>query len=165
MGEVATLTLTLPERVLKALKERSGSEGKTVDEVIGNIILEQLGISDPEVRVEFHLKLCEKYLGEAEDFLSRADYVQASEKAWGAASQMLKAVAYAKEGRGLVSHGELWEYASKLSRELKDKELMRLWSVAISLHVNFYENWAPGEDVKRAVNDVKEFIVKLGKLI
>jgi hypothetical protein len=39
------------------------------------------------------LKLCEKYLKEAEEFLGKGDGVEAGEKAWGAATQMLKAVA------------------------------------------------------------------------
>ena len=54
---------------------------------------------------------------EAEDFLARKDYVQASEKAWVAASQMLKALA-AKEGRELRSHAELWKYADELAEKL-----------------------------------------------
>jgi hypothetical protein len=43
------------------------------------------------------LELPERYLGEAEELLARGDYVQASEKAWGAAAQIVKAVA-AREG-------------------------------------------------------------------
>jgi len=52
---------------------------------------------DPEARFEVHLELSERYLGEAEELLARGDYVQASEKAWGAAAQIVKAVA-AREG-------------------------------------------------------------------
>ena len=46
--------------------------------------------------------------------LARGDYVQASGKAWGAAAQMVKAVA-AREGRELRSHAELWGYMDKLA--------------------------------------------------
>ena len=158
-------SIVLPEKVLKALEKKAESEGKTIDETISNLLLEQLNVSDSEVRIELHLKLCEKYLKESEEFLGKADYVQASEKAWGAATQMLKAVAYAKEGRRLTSHSELWEYASKISKEVEEPELARLWRTAVSLHVNFYENWAPGEDVIQAINEVKVFIDKLRKLI
>ncbi|HID90462.1 TPA: hypothetical protein EYP44_00695 [Candidatus Bathyarchaeota archaeon] len=159
------VTVVLPERVLRVLKERSESEGKTIDEIIGDALLEQFNVSDPEARVELHLKLSEKYLKEAEAFLDKADYVQASEKAWGAAAQMLKAVAYARERRRLTSHRELWEYASRVSREFGEPELMRLWRTAISLHVNFYESWAPAEDVEQAIGDVHELIKRLRGLI
>ena len=41
---------------------------------------------DPESRIEIHLSLSDKYLREAEDLIKKGDYVQASEKAWDAAS-------------------------------------------------------------------------------
>lgn len=37
-----------------------------------------------EDEVELHLKLAEKYLCEAEDLLAKGDYIEASEKGWGA---------------------------------------------------------------------------------
>jgi len=83
---------------LEALEERAESEGKAVEELIIEAVFKQLNIADPEARAELHLKLCEKYMREAEDFLAKKDYVQASRKAWGAASQIVKASA-AKEGR------------------------------------------------------------------
>lgn len=45
------------------------------------------GYSPPKIRVEVHLKLCERLLREGEELLAKKDYVQASEKFWGAASQ------------------------------------------------------------------------------
>ncbi|RSN69205.1 HEPN domain-containing protein [Candidatus Korarchaeum cryptofilum] len=119
---------------------------------------------DPEADVELHLKLCEKYLREAEDFLARKDYVQASEKAWGAASQMLKALA-AKEGRELRSHAELWKYADELAEKLGDEELRYLWRTANALHQNFYENWMPSREVELSVRDVKEFVRRLRAIL
>ncbi len=85
------------------------------------------------------MRLCEKYLSEAEEFLAKKDYVQASEKAWGAASQIVKALA-AKEGEELRSHASLWEYVDRLAEKLRDVELRRLWRTASVLHQNFYEN-------------------------
>jgi hypothetical protein len=45
----------------------------------------------------------------------------------------------------------------------EDRELRRLWSRANSLHQNFYEGWMPPEDVKYAVEDVKQFVEQLKK--
>jgi uncharacterized protein (UPF0332 family) len=107
-------------------------------------VLERLGIADPEARAELHLKLCEKYIREAEELLAEKDYVKACEKAWGAAAQIVKALA-AREGRKLGSHAALWKYVDELAERLGDAELRRLWRTANALHQNFYENWMLGK--------------------
>ena len=83
------------------------SEEELMLEALSKILNEPL---DPETGVETHLKLSEKYMKDAEEFLAKKDYVQASEKAWGAAAQIVKALA-AKEGKELRSHesyGNTW---------------------------------------------------------
>jgi hypothetical protein len=69
----------------KKLEERLRREAEelniSIDELIVDIFLKTLNISlDPNDRVEFYLRLCEKFLSEAEEFLARGDYIQASEK-------------------------------------------------------------------------------------
>jgi len=164
VSKVATTTVVLPEKVLEALKEKSESEGKAVEELIGEALFRQLNIVDPEAEVELHLELCEKYLREAEDFLAKGDYAQASEKTWGAASQMVKAVA-ARKGLELRSHGGLHKEIVRLTKETGDDEIRSLWQSAISLHQNFYENWLPPEIVEWNVNDVKKLVNKLKGLV
>ena len=117
---------------------------------------------DPESKAEVHLTLSDKYMKEAEEYLNKGDYVQASEKAWGAASQMVKAVA-AKKGKDLKSHSELHSFVLTLKNEVKDPELRRLWQAATSLHQNFYENWLPADFVRESIEDVKEFIKRIKK--
>ncbi len=68
----------------------------------------------PPERAEFHRNLAERFLREAEELLARGDYVQASEKAWGAAAQIVKAVA-AKKGKELKSHGDLWRFVLEVA--------------------------------------------------
>jgi uncharacterized protein (UPF0332 family) len=80
---------------------------------------------DPDDRVEFHLRLSEKFLSEAEEFLRKGDYLQASEKGWGAAAQIVKALAV-KEGRELRSHKDLWSYVNELAKKLQDIEIRHL---------------------------------------
>jgi HEPN domain-containing protein len=162
-GQVNVITIALPKKVLKALERRSAAEGRAVEEFISETVLERLGISDPEARTELHLKLCEKYMREAEELLERKDYIQASEKAWGAASQMVKALA-AREGGELRSHAALWDYVDELAEKLKDVELRHLWGTANALHQNFYENWMPPREVELSVRDVKTFLEKLRKV-
>ena len=101
---------------------------------------------------------------EADEFLEKGDYVQASEKLWGSASQIVKAVA-AKRGVELRSHTELWNYVAKLREELQDPQVSTLWHVANSLHVNFYEAWSPPELVRDGAIKVKEFKKRLERLL
>ena len=158
------ITVVLPGKALEALEERAESEGKAVEELIIEAVFKQLNIADPEARAELHLKLCEKYMREAEDFLAKKDYVQASRKAWGAASQIVKASA-AKEGKELRSHAAIWDYLDKLAEKLEDVELRHLWGRANNLHQNFYENWMPPREVELSVKDTRNLLEKLRKAI
>jgi len=159
------ISLVLPKKIEKKLKEeveRTGvSEEELIIEALSKFLNEPL---DPETKAEIHLKLSEKYLRNAEEFLTKKDLVQASEKAWGAATQIVKALA-AKEGKELRSHGELHKYVAELSKEKDDREIMKFWFLATSLHQNFYENWFPEEAVRSAIKDVKNFIEKLRKFL
>lgn len=161
---MAAITLELPSDLLKALKKMAERDGKSLEEVVSEAVLKQCGVEDPEVKSEIHLKLCEKYLREGEELLEEGDYVQASEKAWGAASQAVKAVA-AKRGSELRSHEEIHKEIIKLARETGDDEIRSLWQSAISLHQNFYENWLPPEMVKWNIDDVKKLVEKLKDLM
>ena len=101
-----------------------------------------------------------KYLDEAEELIKRKDYVQASEKLWGAAAEIVKVVA-AKRGIEIKSHGELYKFVANLGTELEDPELIRLFSLAGALHQNFYEDWLPPETVVDHAEAVKELVAKL----
>ena len=94
--------LEVPSVVLEALERRASLEGKTLEELAVEAVLNYCGISDPEVKAEVHVKLCEKYLREGEELLAKEEYAQASEKFWGSASQAVKALA-ARRGLELRS--------------------------------------------------------------
>lgn len=149
---------------MKELKRIAENEGKSIDEIIIEASLSRIGLDDPETRVEMHLKLCEKYLNEAKELLMKKDHAQASEKAWGAASQIVKALAL-KRGRELRSHGELWSYVSEIAEETGDVELKRIWGLANLLHQNFYEASIPPNYVELYISDVERFISKIRDLM
>lgn len=137
------VSLVLPKKIEKKLKEEAEKKGISEEEIIVEAISKALDEPlDPDELVEVHLKLLEKYMNEAEDFLKKGDYVQASEKVWKAAAQAVKALA-AKDGREIRSHRELNEEVSRISRETGDDEIRALWQSATALHQNFYENWLP----------------------
>jgi hypothetical protein len=90
-----------------------------------------------------------KYLKDAEAALAGRDYIQASEKLWGATAKAVEAVA-AKRGILIRSHERLWDFVERLDQEYFEWRLAEKFSIASALHTNFYEVWMPprivGED-------------------
>jgi hypothetical protein len=155
----------LTKKLFEKLREEALKKDISTEELVVEILSKALNHTlDSSEKVELHLKIVEKFLREAEEFLAKGDHVQASEKGWGVVAQMVKAVA-AKENLELRSHASLWEYLDKLAEKLQDVELRRLWWTANNLHQNFYENWMTPRDVKYAIEDVKKFVEKLKKLL
>ena len=105
-----------------------------------------------------------RLLAQARSELAAGDVPQASEKGWGAAAQMLKAVA---EERGWEHgrHRHLSRVASRLRAETGDRDLFRLYMVADSLHGNFYEDELEPQDVAEALDDVTTLVAKVEPLI
>ncbi len=93
------------------------------------------------------------YWQQAQDELEKGDLRQASEKGWGAAAQIVKAVA---EHRGLEhkSHRDLFEVVSSLNNE----RINAGFSFANTLHINFYEGWLTENLVRQYLNSVGEFV-------
>lgn len=102
-------------------------------------------------------------LAQGREELAQGDVRQASEKGWGAAAQIVKAVA---EQRGWPhrNHAALFDAISYLVAETRDVEIRRLFDVANALHINFYENWNNAENVSTALDDVERFVDKLEPL-
>ncbi len=92
------------------------------------------------------------------------DLGQASGKGWGAAAAIIKAAA---EQRGLFhrNHNALHIVIDSLARETGDQDLRRLFAVASSLHVNFYENLYSRQWVESSIQDVEQFVAKVEALL
>ena len=103
-------------------------------------------------------------LAQGRQELAGGDVRQASEKGWGAAAQMLKAIA---EQRGWEhrNHAALFDVISFLVSETRGDEIRRLFRVANALHVNFYENWDNATNVASDLNDIERFLDKLEPLV
>jgi hypothetical protein len=153
--------IILPKRLGEKLKEKAEEKGYLPEELgvelVRNSLNEEL---DPEDLVEQYKALSEKYFTEAKEFLARGDLVQASEKLWGAAALAVK-MAAAKRGLKLEKHGSIWEFVSRLSRESEDRDIVRFFHIANSLHRNFYEAQMNKEALEIATQDVEKFIAKL----
>ena len=104
------------------------------------------------------------FLTQARNELAAGDMKQASEKGWGAAAQILKAVAEAR-GWEHGRHRHLSRVASRLRAETGDRDLFRLYMVADSLHGNFYEDELETGDIAEALDDVAAFVAKVEPLV
>jgi len=95
--------------------------------------------------------------------LSEKDYLETSEKLWGAAAQIVKAVA---AGRGIAirSHERLWDFVEKLDHEKPQLQIAESFSIASALHTNFYEGWMPPGVVKKNAKVLRQFVRNLREL-
>ena len=113
---------------------------------------------------ERYLRTSRQFIVQAQEEFDRGDMLQASEEAWGAAAQAVKATA---EQRGWEhnSHARLFENVKRVSRETGDSELHDLFHVANSLHQNFYEGWQTDDSVRRGILRVKILVDRLTALV
>ena len=104
------------------------------------------------------------FLAQAREELGKGDIPQASEKAWGATAQMLKAIAD-KRGWPHQSHRYFYVINRKLRRETGDGELTRLFNQAKGLHGNFYENEYEAQDLEDLLPEIERLVDKLEGLL
>ena len=115
-------------------------------------------------RSAYHTETAAALLIEARACLDEGGLSQASEKGWGAAARMVKAVAEERGWRH-TSHGDLYRAVDRLAGELADEDLKRLFHSAGELHRNFYEGWMSEEAVADGISDVADFVRRLDDAI
>ena len=99
-------------------------------------------------------------LEEAEAEFEKGDLAQASGKAWEAVAYYLKAIA-ADRDWGDDTFGHLAQVADMLWEETGNDEMMSLFSSAEALHTNYYETYRSKASVRRAMNDVRQYVEML----
>ena len=105
-----------------------------------------------------------RLLGQALAELDAGDLRQASEKAWGAAAQIVKAAAQLRTWEH-SSHRGLFQAVRRLTEETVDPEIHDLFAYPNYLHTNFYENTFGVDEVARYVVRTEEFITKIEAII
>ena len=114
-------------------------------------------------RTDYHTDTSREFLARARTYLAEDDLLQASEKGWGAAAQMVKATAESRGWRHR-SHRDLHAVARRLARETGDRDIQTGLGLAAGLHQNFYEGWLDREDVEVYLDAVAELVEKLDGL-
>ena len=115
-------------------------------------------------QVQSYRERSRAFLAQAYEELGAGDLEQASEKGWGAASLMVKAIAE-KKGLRHRKHGFLYEVIDTLVEELGDEELDSLFDSANTLHFNFYEGEFGARAVRRKLRNVDKFVDKMSAIL
>jgi len=146
---------------------------RELDIDIEDLIITAISRSDPSNGLRLRLELARRYLNEAEDYVRRNDPVQASERAYKAAGEVVKALA---EIHNLPEHQEalregrwytymLFTASSKLSERVGEWVSLG-WNTAYSLHVwGFHEAKLSTGDVEVALKVVKRMVDKFEGLL
>ena len=111
---------------------------------------------------EQHISISNQFLQQSEDEFRKGDLLQASEKAWGAVSHYVNAIAR-QRGWPLGSHRHLIENAREVFTQDPDNAAYRrrLLRSMEALHANFYQAFLDEESVGEGIEDAKELIVAL----
>ena len=114
--------------------------------------------------VETYVRRGRRFLAQASLELADGDLEQASEKGWGAAAQIMKAIA---EQRGWRhgQHRQLFEVARRLAEEQDDPRIVRLFRRASDLHVNFYEGRLSTEEIRTGLLRVSTLVEKVQQVL
>ncbi len=115
------------------------------------------------MQVQTYRDISRELLEQAFADLEQGNTRQASENGWGAAAQMLKSIAE-QRGWGHQGHKLIRQAASRLADEMENDEVRRLYRVADSLHINFYEDLDTAADVAAGLEDVRQFLDLLEQL-
>ena len=103
-------------------------------------------------------------LAQARAELAAGDARQASEKGWGAAAQLVKAIA---EQRGWQhgDHRQLFAAVRQVRNETANEDIRSLFNTASALHTNFYEDWKDSQTVAEDLDDVEQLLNLLEPLL
>ena len=114
---------------------------------------------------EQHREISIQFLDHAEDELRKGDFLQASEKAWGAFSHYVNSVARQRNWP-LGSHKRLIENANKLINQdpANASHRRRLLRSIEALHANFYQAHLDEVLVGEGIEEAKELIRTLEDL-
>lgn len=133
---------------------------------VNDLIIDAISRKDPKEAFNLRIELAKKYFAEAEDYLAKGDAIQASEKAYETAEEIVKALAEkfnTPECQQAMREGRWFTYwlasaVNRLSKDLGDW-VLNGWNSAYTLHVwGFHE-------AKLSVTDITEYFRKVKEML
>ena len=99
----------------------------------------------------------QRCIRQADAEFEKGDFLQASEKAWGVASEYIKSLA-ALRGLPHESHREIRIAVNCIMSETGWRQVRPLFAVAEGMCANFYEAWMPEEEMEDGIESVKALL-------
>jgi len=146
------------------------AEEKGID--VEDLIISAISKIDPQDSIKLRFEIAKRFLSEAEDYLSKGDIIQSSEKAYKVAEEVIKALAEKfnlPEYQQALREGRWYTYslanaAGKLALSL-GKWVKEGWDSAYVLHVwGFHEGKLDLENVRLRIQDVKNLLENAQKV-
>jgi hypothetical protein len=140
---------------------------------VEDLLISLISKNDPREEIKLRLELARKYMKECEEYLKNGDSVQASEKAYKVAEEVVKALAEKfnlEEYQKTLKEGRWYTHllvsaSSKLSQKLGDWVLSG-WDAGYSLQVwGFHEAKLTVSDVIPRVEKVKKMLEESEKVL
>ena len=109
--------------------------------------------------VEDYRRQAREFLGRAREYLAQDDLHQASEKGWGAAAWMAKAVA-AAQGWEYNEHAQFGVVCRNAADLMGNERFIDLSAVAYGLHRSFYtrKRFLSDRTISRSVDQMQELL-------
>ena len=111
-----------------------------------------------------HIQTASEFLVKSEEEFDNSDYLQASEKLWGAAVHAVLAIAQ-QRGWNYGSHRDLMQAAMRISEEQGDTSIYEQFDVARKLHANFYQGFLEDHELGKLRPDVHDFTHRVLALV
>ena len=109
-------------------------------------------------------EISDQFLEQAQQEYRRGDLLQASEKAWGAVSHYISAMAE-ERGWSTGKHQRTVKNARCILDEHPDPEpYLTLFNSVMSLHINFYEELFDDRQVQAGIRDALRLVRALKKI-
>ena len=135
---------TIPEHIIQLIIKKANTKGIEPIEYLIELIEQDL---DSTSRIEFYLKNSEYFWNEGLKLLKENNVRQASEKIWNSIIQLVKVIAEKKKLRH-DSHRLIWQVIKILSKELNNKDLIKMFAEIEQLYINFYEGHLDKDEVE-----------------
>ena len=120
-------------------------------------------MQETETQQQKHTRIARQFLEAADRFFDDGDYVQTSEKLWGAASHSLKALCIRRHWRhGKYPH--IREAAQRLTEETGDLIFTTGYGFAHGQHRNFYNDDLEPHDIDFERPFIREMVGKVLEL-
>ena len=114
-----------------------------------------------EASVEDRVQISQRLIEQARQELAAGDRLQATEKAWGAFAQMMKAHGQQRGWLNLGGHRTVGHIARQLAAEFEDLRIVDAYVAADNGHRNFYDNEMSPPEINEIIAVVADVLPDL----